>query len=124
LLTDVGTLTLLDSLYLAESKLSSEEQERVIALPTFYLAMSYTRGFEIEADRFALQRLKDRGLSVDNFISIMHKLEGYRTQARFNSEELDDLTSLQERQEEKLLRYFASHPLTADRIALAVEYAE
>ena len=89
--------------------------------------MSYTRGFEIEADRFALQRLKDRGLSVDSFISIMNKLEDYRTQARVNSEELDDLTSHQdreEREEEKLLRYFASHPLTADRIALAAEYAE
>lgn len=104
-----------------------ETIDSLIALPTFYLDMSYTRGFEIEADRFALQRLKDRGLSVDSFISIMNKLEDYRTQARVNSEELDDLTSHQEREEreeEKLLRYFASHPLTADRIALAAEYAK
>ena len=101
-----------------------ETIDSLIALPTFYLDMSYTRGFEIEADRFALQRLKDRGLSVDSFISIMNKLEDYRTQARVNSEELDDLSSHQDREEEKLLRYFASHPLTADRIALAAEYAE
>jgi Zn-dependent protease with chaperone function len=100
-----------------------ETIDSLIALPTFYLDMSYTRGFEIEADRYALQSLKDRGLGVDNFSAIMNKLEDSLSRI-YVDEEADEPTSRTARRQQKLLKYFASHPLTAERLALVEEYRD
>jgi len=100
-----------------------ETIDSLIALPTFYLDMSYTRGFEIEADRYALQSLKDRGLGVDNFSAIMNKLEDYLSRI-YVDEDADEPTSRTARRQQKLLKYFASHPLTAERLALVEEYRD
>lgn len=100
-----------------------ETIDSLIALPTFYLDMSYTRGFEIEADRYALQSLKDRGLGVDNFSAIMNKLEDSLSRI-YVDEDADEPTSRTARRQQKLLKYFASHPLTAERLALVEEYRD
>lgn len=98
-----------------------ETVDTLIALPTFYLDMSYTRDFEIEADRYALQSLKDRGLSVDNFSAIMNKLEDSLSRIGVD-EDADEPTSRTARRQRELLKYFASHPLTSERLALVEEY--
>jgi predicted Zn-dependent protease len=85
--------------------------------------MSYSRGFEIEADRYALQSLKDRGLSVDNFSAIMTKLEDSLSRIALD-EDADEPTTRTARRQQKLLKYFASHPLTAERLALVEEYRD
>jgi Zn-dependent protease with chaperone function len=100
-----------------------ETIDTLIALPTFYLDMSYSRGFEIEADRYALQSLKDRGLSVDNFSAIMNKLENSLSRIALD-EDADEPTTRTARRQQKLLKYFASHPLTAERLALVEEYRD
>ncbi|MDA0804876.1 MAG: M48 family metallopeptidase [Proteobacteria bacterium] len=100
-----------------------ETIDSLIALPTFYLDLSYTRGFEIEADRYALQSLKDRGLGVDNFSAIMNKLEDSLSRI-YVDEDADEATSRTARRQQKLLKYFASHPLTAERLALVEEYRD
>lgn len=100
-----------------------ETIDTTIALPTFYLDMSYSRGFEIEADRYALQSLKDRGLSVDNFSAIMTKLEDSLSRIALD-EDADEPTTRTARRQQKLLKYFASHPLTAERLALVEEYRD
>ena len=100
-----------------------ETIDSLIALPTFYLDMSYTRGFEIEADRYALQSLKDRGLGVDNFSAIMNKLEDSLSRI-YVDEDAYEPTSLTARRQQKLLKYLASHPLTAERLALVEEYRD
>jgi Zn-dependent protease with chaperone function len=100
-----------------------ETVDTLIALPTFYLDMSYTRDFEIEADRYALQSLKDRGLSVDNFSAIMNKLEESLSRIGVD-EDADEPTSRTARRQRELLKYFASHPLTSERLALVEEYRD
>jgi Zn-dependent protease with chaperone function len=100
-----------------------ETVDTLIALPTFYLDMSYTRDFEIEADRYALQSLKDRGLSVDNFSAIMNKLEDSLSRIGVD-EDADEPTSRTAPRQRELLKYFASHPLTSERLALVEEYRD
>lgn len=100
-----------------------ETVDTLIALPTFYLDMSYTRDFEIEADRYALQSLKDRGLSVDNFSAIMNKLEESLSRIGVD-EDADEPISRTARRQRELLKYFASHPLTSERLALVEEYRD
>lgn len=100
-----------------------ETVDTLIALPTFYLDMSYTRDFEIEADRYALQSLKDRGRSVDNFSAIMNKLEESLSRIGVD-EDADEPISRTARRQRELLKYFASHPLTSERLALVEEYRD
>ena len=66
------------------------------ALPTLLLQARYSRAFEIEADRFALDYLHAKGISIQRFADILGRLE--------DEHEGDDLG------------YLSSHPATDERI--------
>lgn len=75
----------------------------VAAVPTFLLNTHYTRGFEEQADGFALDMLVREGISPAAFVEAMRALEAAHPELR------DDAGA----------RYLSTHPVTRDRIARA-----
>ena len=78
--------------------------ETLVALPTVYISLGYSRDFEIEADRYALDKLVQQGIGVEAFTSVMTKL--------------GDAAGI----EDTLLKYLSTHPMTSERLQLAEEY--
>lgn len=82
------------------------------AIPTLLLDLSYSREFEREADRYAVEQLKASGMSPESFVSVMHKLHD---QAKHKSEQkADDQT----KQKHVILDYLSTHPRIEERIAI------
>ncbi len=71
------------------------------ALPAVLVDSAYSRDFEREADQYAFQQLKARGISPKAFASLMKKLQD-ETEKSGSS-----------------MQYFSSHPPTDERIAAA-----
>jgi len=71
----------------------------VAGLPAVLAQSSYSRKFESEADDFALDLLKNHGISPSSFADIMEKL---------------DTTEIGE-----VFSYISTHPITSERIAKA-----
>jgi len=68
------------------------------ALPTMLIESSFSRELEAEADDYAMEVMKDRGIALHYFADIMTRLsEGH--------------------EESKDGEYFSSHPITSSRIA-------
>ena len=100
-----------------------ETADLFLVAPTLFLDAAYSRQFEIEADRFAFEKMNMHKIELSHFKSILNKLEdkvvicdigancGKRTKAK-----------QQDAGENILLDYLSSHPLTEDRIALLEEY--
>jgi Zn-dependent protease with chaperone function len=71
-------------------------------IPMFLVDSHYSRGFEENADGFAFRALASQGIDPEAFVHAMQALE--RAHPELKGQEL---------------RYAASHPLTAERIARA-----
>ncbi|OUR65800.1 hypothetical protein A9Q79_02075 [Methylophaga sp. 42_25_T18] len=83
--------------------------EVIIALPAFLLEMNYSRGFEQEADAYALAFMQQKNITPGFFTSIMSRLE--------RSPNPDDVETVDAEQEPSNLEgYFLTHPLTEERI--------
>ena len=80
------------------------------AVPVFLVDLSYSRDFEVEADRYALDAMVQDGLDVTYLRSALQKLDAwYSTQSDTESEG-------------SVLDYLSSHPATEERFALVDEY--
>lgn len=104
--------------------------ELLLAIPTVVMNSAYSRNFEREADRYALEKLVANDVSIDAFAQIMAAFEeiGKRQQTVAN-ESQGDGGGAEDQSDGKggdlgsaLLNYFTTHPLTSERIALVEEY--
>jgi len=90
----------------------------VTGLPTLILDLSYSREFEREADKYALDQLHQHNISVDHFSSIMGRLETYYYEGEHVGE-------IKKTEREKLINDFLStHPSTDERIKLISQFKE
>lgn len=78
----------------------------VTSIPTLLLDLSYSRDFEREADRYAVQQLSAADISVESFATIMQKLH--------------DSTKVKAIDEPsfKFPSYLSTHPQVEERVAL------
>ena len=83
--------------------------EVIVVLPTFLLEMNYSRGFEQEADAYALSFMQQRHINPGFFTSIMSRLELTPTDS-------DIETASTEQESNNIEGYFSTHPLTEERI--------
>ncbi|MEO0438856.1 MAG: M48 family metallopeptidase [Pseudomonadota bacterium] len=95
----------------------------IIMLPTVMLSLQYSREFELEADRFALERMVSTGIDPLAFAQIMSKLEASRSADLETKDGQGDETQQHDDGVEDW-DYFSSHPATEDRIRLFEEAAE
>lgn len=72
----------------------------ITALPTFFVESGYSRMMEIEADDYAYKMLKHHKISTNHFAQILRLL----------SKDIDE-------EDETMIQYLSSHPLTKERIA-------
>ncbi|MGR8948930.1 MAG: M48 family metallopeptidase [Gammaproteobacteria bacterium] len=92
----------------------------VLALPSVLVESSYSRDFEIEADDYALARLKRLNISPSHFANLMLRLErcGHLVGEDFQLEDCDVLPNIQkEHSANTLVNYLSTHPSTEGRIA-------
>lgn len=73
-------------------------------VPMFLINAHYSRGFEADADSYAFDALAQQGVDPVAFVHAMEALERAHPEIRG---------------EDKSMRYAASHPMTAERIAHA-----
>ena len=108
--------------------------ELLLAIPTVVMNSAYSRDFEREADRYALEKLIANEIPIDSFAQIMTAFEEVAQRQRITeideeflreSSEVGAKTSADEEDlEDTLLSYFMTHPQTSERIALVEEYRE
>jgi len=108
--------------------------ELLLAIPTVVMNSAYSRDFEREADRYALEKLIANEIPIDSFAQIMTAFEEVAQRQRVTeiddeflreSSEVAAKTSADEDDlEDTLLSYFMTHPQTSERIALVEEYRE
>lgn len=108
--------------------------ELLLAIPTVIMNSAYSRDFEREADRYALEKLIANEIPIDSFAQIMTAFEEVAQRQRITeideeilreSSEVAAKTSAEvEDLEDTLLNYFMTHPQTSERIALVEEYRE
>ena len=108
--------------------------ELLLAIPTVVMNSAYSRDFEREADRYALEKLIANEIPIDSFAQIMTAFEEVAQRQRITeiddeflreSSEVAAKTSADEDDlEDTLLSYFMTHPQTSERIALVEEYRE
>jgi hypothetical protein len=81
----------------------SGTSELFLGLPVFLTQLSYSRGFEKEADTYALEYLRSKGIAPVHFARLMTRL------AEEKKGDLDD-------SRHKWAGYLSTHPLTEERI--------
>jgi len=101
-LQSAGIVALVSTLAGDASSISS----LAVALPSVLLQTGYSRAFEDQADAFALQRMRQAGISPRAFADMLGLLEQNHAPGRARAQD-----------------YFSTHPVTAARIerALAAE---
>ena len=100
-----------------------ETADLFLVAPTLFLDAAYSRQFEIEADRYAFEKMNMHKIELSHFKSILNKLEDKVVICDIgaNCGKRPEPTQ-QDTGEDILLDYLSSHPLTDDRIALLEEY--
>lgn len=73
--------------------------------------LAYSREFEIEADRYALDAMTEAGVDLIHFRNIMQKLEDWYDEQDQNANSLPEV-----------LKYLKTHPDTNERIAMIEAY--
>lgn len=90
----------------------------LIALPAIALTMRYSRGFESEADDYALQRMLSLGIDPRAFAEMMRALESYAEESGADTQsDSESKSDAAKKAAEDLFAYFASHPASPERIA-------
>jgi len=82
-----------------------ETFDLITGLPTLLLDLAYSRGFEIEADNYALTLLDKHNIPLQSFIDAMTHLENYYLEHN-------------EGDNNAVIDFFSTHPKTTDRIKL------
>ena len=91
-----------------------ESANILLGMPALFLDLRYSRDFEIEADRFALETMSSEGIDLSKFERIMNKLDSLTA--------TDEFSSSGATTNSKLLDYLSTHPSTSERIALISEF--
>jgi len=82
----------------------------ITGIPTLVVDLAYSREFELEADRYAIDRLKASGLPVESFsIMIKHLAEHYDEEALHH-------------EPSKINVFLSTHPHPQERIRQAEQY--
>jgi len=84
----------------------------ILALPSLLLNAQFSQGMEIEADQFALERLKENNLTGQHFAAIMKRLEASHSEKVKHKEAKPESNQTLG----KISNYFSSHPATEERI--------
>lgn len=79
--------------------------ELFMGLPIFLTQMAYSRGFEQEADQYALERLRGAGIPPVHFVNIMERIEEKMAKMNKNSD-----------QKKRWSNYLSTHPGMAERL--------
>ena len=88
----------------------SSASSLVLAMPALLLELSYSRGFEHEADDFAYEFLIEQNLDTAHFARIMKRLETEHADPHESSEPKEDESG------QDYSSYLSTHPATVDRI--------
>ncbi|WP_426417672.1 M48 family metallopeptidase [Aestuariirhabdus sp. LZHN29] len=84
----------------------------LVAAPTLLLELSYSREFEREADQFAVSTMKELGIDVSDFSTMIVRLENSRRDSEAQSKDsLED-----DRDSFNWDDYLSTHPGGSDRI--------
>ena len=83
----------------------------LVTVPAVLMDLAYSREFEVEADRHALQAMTEAGIDPTHFKNIMLRLDNWY------SEEIAD-----EDRSTGVLKYLYTHPQTDERIAMIDRY--
>ena len=81
----------------------SGSSEIFLSLPVVLTELAYSRGFEREADRYALDYLQANNLRTDHFAHLMRRIDQAAESRQGDSKR-------------KWLSYISTHPLTEERI--------
>ena len=87
--------------------------DMVTGLPTLILDLAYSRAFEVEADAYALEKMHESGIELENFAVIMQRLEDYYYEG--GDEEEGGF---------KIPAFLSTHPATEERVQLAQQLIE
>ena len=100
-----------------------ETADIVLGVPTLFLDAAYSRQFELEADRYALNAMNTHKIELSHFSSIMEKLQDKKAACDKgkNCGDRDD-SELEDEEKNIVLNYLSTHPVTEDRISLIEEY--
>ncbi|SMC78302.1 Peptidase family M48 [Desulfocicer vacuolatum DSM 3385] len=77
--------------------------EFFLGLPVFLTQMAYSRGFEREADDYALQRLRQKSIPTEHFVRLMERID-------------QKMAKIANTSNKKWLNYLSSHPDTKRRL--------
>ena len=83
----------------------------LVTAPAVLVDLAYSREFETEADRYALDAMTEAGVDPIHFRNIMQKLEDWYDEQDQNANSLPEV-----------LKYLKTHPDTNERIAMIEAY--
>lgn len=86
----------------------SGTSEVVLGLPVLFAELAYSRGYETEADNYALEFLRTRNIPTHRFADLMIRLEDSHRKDSKSEDQTDD--------DSQWRQYLSTHPMTADRI--------
>lgn len=94
----------------------------LVVAPTLLQQMSYSREFEREADRFAIERLEEIGISAGCLAASLNAIlhSGKETEEEQTSKEQQSTNTPKDKPSSKvqrLLNYLSTHPAMEERIA-------
>jgi Zn-dependent protease with chaperone function len=95
--------SLLGFAFLAITGDVSGSSELFLALPVLLTQLAYSREFEREADRYALQYLRSHGTPTTHFAQLMRRIDKKMKAKSMASDE-------------KWLNYLSTHPMTEERL--------
>lgn len=88
-------------------------------IPTLILDLSYSREFEKEADKYALEQMYHFDIPIDHFAVIMQRLETYMDQGDSESVEIEKETS---QTKKSISDFLSTHPGTDDRVKSVAQF--
>lgn len=89
--------------------------EIFLGLPVIITELGYSRRFEVEADIYALEYLRDHSIAPQHFANIL---------VRASSTGLEDGEKSEHLSVNKWSNYFSTHPATEDRVKMILSQSE
>ncbi len=92
----------------------SGNSELVLTLPVLLAELAYSRGYEEEADHYALEFLNARNIPTHRFSDLMLRLEANQSE----KDKTEDKQQITDDNSDGLewRRYLSTHPMTKDRV--------
>lgn len=87
----------------------------LVLLPIFLIQSQYSRGFEWEADGYALEQMLARGIDTNSFADIMERMSASIVDEE-DTTTTDEESATNSEEDASALDYFSTHPATIQRI--------